>query len=212
MMIRILPLVVGLLPIIGVTAAYVISVRAGTVPACMPLLDGCTSISATGRYAPGSTPFAATLLPQAVFLALLWRLSAAWLRQRSAAPRGARVIVICGVTGAVALVLYVVFLGTKQPFYEFMRYFGIYFYFLGTAVSQLLLTLAMNPSRLRRVMLWVVLTPFGLGVVNLIQKAIITAPNNIENRIEWNAALLMQIWFVLLYIEWRKSAPIRWVS
>lgn len=207
MIIRVLPLVVGLLPIIGVTTAYLISVRAGTVPACMPLLDGCTSISATGRYAPGNVPFAAALLPQAVFLSLLWWCSAAWLRQVAPAARSASIIVVCGLTGAVALVLYVAFLGTKQPFYEFMRHFGIYFYFLGTAVSQLLLTLAMNASCLRRAMLWVILTPFGLGVVNLIQKTIVSTPNNIENRIEWSAALLMQLWFLLLYFEWRKFAP-----
>lgn len=212
MIIRILPLVTGLLPIIGVTFAYWISIRAGTLPSCMPLLDGCTSISATGRYVPGSTPFAAALFPQAGFLALLWWLSAQWLRQVAPAARSARIIVISGITGAVALVLYVVFLGTKQPFYEFMRYFGIYFYFLGTAISQLLLTLAMSPSRLRRTMLWVIVTPFVLGVLNLIQKTIFSAPNNIQNRVEWTAALLMQVWFVLLYFEWRKSAPLRWIS
>lgn len=211
MLIRVLPLVVGLLPIIGVTIAYLISVRAGTVPACMPLLDGCTSISATGRYAPGSTPFAAALLPQAGFLAVLWWTSAAWLRQVAPDARSARIILICGITGAVALILYVAFLGTKQPFYEFMRRFGIYFYFLGTAISQLLLTLALPPSWLRRAMLWVILTPFALGVLNLLQKEMIRVPNNIENRIEWSVALLMQVWFVLLYFEWRKLPPIGWL-
>jgi hypothetical protein len=109
------------------------------------------------------------------------------------------------VIGAVALVVYVTFLGTKQPFYEFMRHFGIYFYFLGTAVSQILLSLAMPRSGLRTAMLWVIATPFALGVLNLVQKLLLSHSNNIENRIEWTAALLMQVWFLQLYVAWRRT-------
>jgi hypothetical protein len=29
--------------------------------------------------------------------------------------------------------------------------------------------------------------------------------NNFENRIEWISAVLMQVWFVLLYLAWRRS-------
>ncbi len=86
-----------------------------------------------------------------------------------------------------------------------MRHFGIYFYFLGTALSQILLTGSMPRSRLRSMMLFVIGTPFVLGIINLLQKAVLTAPNNFENRIEWISALLMQVWFVLLYFAWRRS-------
>ncbi|NQV87340.1 MAG: hypothetical protein HQ492_09730, partial [Woeseiaceae bacterium] len=111
-------------------------------------------------------------------------------------------------SGVAALVLYVTFLGTKEPFYEFMRHFGIYFYFLGTALSQFLLTTAMPRSSLRNAMLGFVGTPIALGLANLAQKAVLEQPNNIENRIEWISALLMQVWFVLLYVAWRKSGLI----
>jgi hypothetical protein len=171
----------------------------------MPLFEGCTSISSAGRYLPGSMPFRAVLLPQAAFLIVLWWFAAAWQKSVATNSRNRKMILFCGVAGAVALVLYVTFLGTKQPFYEFMRRFGIYFYFLGTALSQLLLTLDMPRSRLRSVMLWVIATPFALGVINLVQKAILADTDGIENSIEWSAALLMQIWFVLLYFVWRRS-------
>jgi hypothetical protein len=204
-MIRALPLFVGLSPVLGITAAYWLNVDAGTLPSCMPFLDGCTSISATGRYLPGSLVFRAVLLPQAALLVVLWWISTGWLKSLSHGAKGRKSILIFGAVGAVALIIYVSFLGTTQVFYEFMRRFGIYFYFLGTALAQFILTWSMPTSRLRSVMLVVVGTPFILGVINLLQKTILADPNNIENSIEWIAAFLMQVWFVLLYFAWRTS-------
>ena len=204
MLIRALPLFAGLAPILGVTAAYVLGARAGVLRECIPLLDGCTSVSSTGRYMPGSLPFRATLFPQAAFLVCLWWIAAAWLRS-TGAPRYATTIFVSGVAGAVALILYLTFLGTKAPFYEFMRHFGIYLYFLGTALSQLLFTISLQRSPLRTALLAVVLAPWAVGILNLIQKAVLADSNNIENRIEWWAALLMQVWFLLLYEVWRRD-------
>jgi len=204
-MIRALPLFVGLSPVLGVTAAYWLNVDAGLLPSCMPFLDGCTSISSTGRYAPGSLVFRAVMLPQAALLITLWWSSTGWLKTLSSANQARKSILICGAVGAVALLVYVSLLGTTQPFYEFMRRFGIYFYFLGTAFAQLILTWSLPASRLRSVMLAVIGAPFILGVINLFQKAVLADPDNIENSIEWTAALLMQVWFVLLYFAWRKT-------
>ena len=204
-MIRMLPLIAGIGPVLGVCLAYWFNIQGGSLPSCMPLLDGCTSISATGRYMPGGMLFRAVMLPQAAFLAILWWVCADWIRQIAPQSRVANAVVISGIVGAIALVLYVTFLGTEQPLYEFMRRFGIYFYFLGTVISQLLLTLAMPTSRLRTAMLWMIGTPFLLGLINLLQKALLEQSDKIENGIEWTAALLMQVWFVLLYVAWRKS-------
>jgi len=204
-MIRVLPLIVGIVPVIGVAAAYLLNVRAGVLPNCMPLLDGCTSISATGRYMPGSMPFRAVLLPQAAFLVILWWIAIGWLKQVAPASRVRHLVFFSGVVGAVALVIYVTFLGTKQPFYEFMRHFGIYFYFFGTAIAQIVLTVAMPHSRLRIPMLWVIGTPFVLGLLNWAQKLWLSDSDIFENSIEWISALLMQVWFVLLFFAWRKS-------
>ncbi len=204
-MIRVLPLITGIPPILGVGLAYVIGVHHGVLPSCVPFIEGCTSISATGRYMPGSMAFRAVMLPQAAFLAILWWVCADWIRQISPQSRVSNAVVASGIAGAIALVLYVTFLGTEQPFYEFMRRFGIYFYFLGTVISQFLVTLAMPRSRLRIAMLWVIGTPFLLGLLNLLQKVLLDEPDKLENGIEWTAALLMQVWFVLLYYAWRKS-------
>jgi hypothetical protein len=204
-MIRFLPLFVGLAPIVGVVVAYWLNVEADKLPSCMPLIDGCTSISATGRYVPGSMVFRAVLLPQAPLLIFLWWVGVHWLRTIAPSARVHRAILICGVTGAIALILYVMFLGTKQPFYEFTRRFGIYFYFLGTALAQVIMARAMPQSLLRTAMLWVISIPFALGILNLLLKVLLDDSNNFENSIEWVSALLMQAWFVLLYFSWRGS-------
>ncbi|MGI9248611.1 MAG: hypothetical protein ACR2QI_06320, partial [Woeseiaceae bacterium] len=185
------------------------------LPSCIPYLDGCTSVSATGRYMPGSLVFRSVMLPQSVLLLFLWYLSAQWLRAIAPSSRAPGAIVVAGVAGALALVLYVTFLGTKAPFYEFMRRFGIYFYFLGTATAQLTLAIALlghakrtatsSMRRLAIAMLWLCGMPFALGVLNLVLKAVLDNPDFAENRIEWNSALLMQGYFIVLYVAWRTT-------
>ena len=204
-MVRLLPIWVGLMPVLGVTVAYVLNVDATILPSCMPLLEGCTSISSTGRQLPGSLMFKAIMLPQAALLAALCWIAASWLRSIRPQSRLPRAVLICGVIGSVALVIYVTLLGTQAPFYEFMRRFGIYFYFLGTALSQLLLTLGMRRSALRTAMLTIITMPLVLGVANLIQKELTVNADQIENAIEWSAALLMQAWFVLLFFAWHAT-------
>lgn len=193
MLIRLLPLVIGVLPFAGVMTAYCLGVRADALRSCNPFFDGCTFISSTGRYLPESLVFKATLLPQATFLIFFWWLDVEWLRAAAPSSTYTRTILIFGISGAIALLVYVVFLGTKQPVYEFMRRFGIYFYFLGTALAQLLFSLALRPSRMRVAMVWSILCLFALGAVNLLQKSIIASPDNIENRIEWIVAFIMQV-------------------
>jgi hypothetical protein len=146
-------------------------------------------------------------------LALLWILSAAWLGQLDAATaRTRRWIVALGLVGALALVVYVSFLGTTTPVYSFMRRFGIYFYFLGTVLAQLIVAArvaaVVEPWPLRRIgqyMLACALFPFALGILNLILKSILTDPDAPENAIEWIASLSMQAWFLGLYLAWRRT-------
>jgi ABC-type multidrug transport system permease subunit len=96
-----------------------------------------------------------------------------------------------------------------------MRRFGVYFYFLGTATAQLTLaivllehakrTAALSLKRIATVMLWLCGLPFALGILNLVLKAVLDDADFAENRIEWISALLMQCYFVVLYIAWRNT-------
>lgn len=219
MSIRWLPLVIGVVPFVGIHVCYMLSVQSGYLSACIPYIHGCNSISATGRTPPASLLFRAIELPLAAFLVVLWPLTVNWLRSMNAAlgTVTARSILVTGTIAALALIIYTTFLGTKEPFYEFMRRFGIYFYFLGITFAQLFTSLALrriakaNPgaglSGLTTTMLAFCLAPFALGVLNLVQKAVLPheTADHIENSIEWIATALLQFWFVALYVAWRRS-------
>lgn len=206
MFLRQLPLITALAPLVGVNLAYWIGVNSDVLPSCNPYFDGCTSISSTGRYPPGDRLFRAVMLPQAVLLAVTWYATALWLRVvRPEAGRAATTVLVAGLLGALALIVYVSYLASNDPFYEIMRSYGIYLYFIGTAVAQIAVSLALEPSRLRNVMLTIMITPFVLGLYNFIQKELISDLNSTENRIEWIVALLMQSWFVALLVAWRRS-------
>ena len=209
-MLRWLPLLTGVLPLVAMFGAFAIGVAYGTLPDCNPIIDGCRSISATGRQPPGSFLFRAIMLPQAILYAFTWYLSYLWLqRLPPGMSRGQEAaILVAGIMNPVALIIYVTFLGTSEPIYEFMRRTGIYFGFLGIAIAQLVIALAMLRTELRalaRVMLTLSAVVFLVGILNLVLKATLDDPDPAENRIEWIASVLMQAWFFVLFLAWRRT-------
>ena len=219
MLIRWLPLLIGVVPLAGVHAAYLIAVDYGYLQACIPYLQGCTSISGTGRYPPASFLFKAVEMGMAVALPVFWYFSVKWLRVLNPDWHSHAVwsIFTSGLIGAIALIFYVTFLGTQEPFYGFMRRFGIYFYFLGTVLAQLFLAVSFRGichtlgdrvlHRLATAMLVLCLMPFALGLLNLAQKSILPyeTADPLENSIEWVASLMMQAYFVVVFLAWRRT-------
>jgi hypothetical protein len=217
MLLRFLPLLAAALPLVAMFGALWIGVAYETLPACFPPLDGCYSISATGRRPPGSFLFRALMLPHAMLLVFLWYFTTQWLRSLDPDLRQStsRVIMISGIVGALALVVYMTFLGTRAPLYEFMRRFGIYFAFLGTALAQVFVALALariskalQDERLlglARVLLSLCAITFVLGILNIVLRAALSETDAIENRIEWIASVLMQGYFLGLFIAWRST-------
>jgi len=219
MLIRLLPLITGIAPVLAVHASYLIGICAGVLPACIPYLEGCTSISATGRYPPASFLFKSVMMPEAILIAAYWLFSVAWLRALSRIAgrndNGGTAIAVFGVAGALFLILYVAFLGTQAPFYDFMRRFGVYLYFLFTVIAQLILAgkvLSVSSSlripgvvRITKYQLGVALIPFALGILNLVLKSVLDDADAAENIIEWIFALLMHTYFLLSYFSWRAT-------
>jgi hypothetical protein len=219
MLLRVLPLITGLVPIVAIHLSLLIAVNAGSIPACIPYIEGCASISATGRYPPASFLFKAVMMTESVVMIAYWLFNVAWLRSMEKLHgwpgNGGTAMGVLGTGGALFLVLYVTFLGTQEPFYEVMRRFGIYFYFALTVVAQILLALKSKqlstalrmPSitRIANIQLALASAPFALGVLNLTLKATLADPDPAENVIEWISALLMHLFFVLSYISWPDS-------
>jgi hypothetical protein len=183
-------------------------------------VDGCTSISGTGRYPPASFLFKAVEMAMAVALPVFWYFSVKWLKALDPGWHSHAVwsIFVSGGIGALALIVYVTFLGTTEPFYEFMRRFGIYFYFLGTVLAQLFLAVSfrgvskgLGDRALRRmamIMLVLCLMPFALGILNLVQKSVLShaTADALENSIEWIASLMMQAYFFVVFFAWRRTS------
>lgn len=219
MLIRLLPLITGFAPILAAHMSYLIAIRYDVLAACIPYIEGCTSISATGRYPPASFLFKSVMMPEAILLAAYWLFSVAWLRSLSRIAgrndKAGTSIAVFGIVGAIFLIVYVTFLGTQGPVYDFMRRFGIYLYFLFSVIAQLILaskvlslsSILRMPDvvRITRYQLAVAIIPFALGVLNLILKATLRDPDPAENIIEWIFALLMQSYFLLSYFSWRAT-------
>lgn len=225
MPIRYLPLVTGLLPVVAIHTSLLLAFHAGAIPVCIPYVDGCASISATGRYEPASYVFKPAMTLQAALLTAYWFAAAGWLRSlaenRESHGSVGRSIVAFGIASSVALVIYVTFLGTQTPLYEFMRRFGIYLYFLFMVIAQITLAvrtmrIASLPGleRVRGIARWqllLALIPCLLGILNLTLKATLDNPDAAENIIEWIAALMMQVYFMLSWLSWQSTGfEIQW--
>lgn len=195
----------GLVPIATVIACTAWSMGAGLIGACLPLVDGCTSISRACRQVPVIYLFRTIMLPCAALLALFW-----WQeRTRLAAlapgkPALRRAASALAFVGAAFLVPYVVFLGTDGPVYEFLRRIGICFFFAGTGFAQLIATVGIDggsgerPARAAHLArLALVLAMLALGPLNLVLKATLEDPDRAENVIEWWFGLAMFAWFAL---------------
>lgn len=219
MMLRILPLATGLVPIIAVFTSFWIAAKTGNVPSCNPFVDGCTSVSATGRYPPASYLFKGAMLPQSMILSCYWLFNVAWLRALAVAtgkvPRNTYLVGTLGVTGSLFLILYVTFLGSQEPFYEFMRRYGVYLYFLLNVIAQIILASKVLPIaknlanrrlvKLTRLQLFLGWFPFALGALNLVLKATLEDAGPSEARIEWIFAMQMQLYFLVTYFSWRET-------
>ncbi|MEM1264294.1 MAG: hypothetical protein AAGH76_17980 [Pseudomonadota bacterium] len=185
------------IPIVAVIVSATIAMTLELVPRCLPLIDGCTSISATGRYPPASYVFKGTILPFTGLLALYWLVVVKWLRRLpNAAPwRLANLCLGLALFSAVALAVYAVLLGSHGDAYEFMRRFGIYFFFLFTVIAQVLTALRLRASSpTHRAGTWqlrTALAMLALGLLNVVLKTILADPDPAENVIEWIFGLVM---------------------
>lgn len=204
----------ALLPFIVINLAYLGSVLGGHVASCIPNITGCTSISSAGRYGLSYYFFKAGILPSAVLLAGFWILCRRWLIELGDDDSAmARWITVLGVLAAVFLILYTVFLGSKGDFYNLMRRFGVTLYFGFSGLAQILLLARLRrlraegatqiPNRLLRLMLLLLLALLIIGLASIPISNFIVDKHRPRNIVEWNFALLMIGYYVLIWRAWR---------
>ena len=79
MNVRLIPIMAALLPFLAVHGSYLVAASYGQVDWCVPYIDSCTSISATGRKPPASYLFRALMLPSAMIMMCYWWFNYSWL-------------------------------------------------------------------------------------------------------------------------------------
>lgn len=205
-----------LLPVAVVHACYAIATSAGYLPLCVPYVDGCTSISATGRHGLAYVVFKAGILPTAVLLALFWRAAADWLAVLGDGSRRARDWVRwLGFTGAAFLVLYTVALGHKGDFYNLMRRFGVTLYFGASYLAVIVLVSRLErlaragstavPRRLLRALVALATVLLALGLGSIPVSNFVADKDPIENAIEWVFTLLLFACYGLVGLAFRAT-------
>lgn len=200
-----LPLAIAVLLAVAAHVALWLSIRDGWIEACVPYLDGCTSISRAARHGLGNHLFRLMVLPCAALLGLHWWLSARWL------GRGQRALVWLGAVAAGALAVYATFLGTDGEAYRVLRRYGVVCFFGFVYLAQLgflrgLRAAAGAHRRLFTAMATVCALMLMLGVGNVVAGALVVdegLKDRIENVLEWHLGWLLAAWYLLHAGLWR---------
>jgi hypothetical protein len=189
-----------------------VSIASGAVEPCLPYLDGGTSISRACRPEPAVHVFRALVLPSTAAIAATWWIASGWLaREGLAGPRTRRWMLGLGVVGALFLVLYASFLGTQGHTYRLLRRYGVYVFFAGTSIAELILTVVLARARppalepwVRRAMVAACVAMAAAGPLNLLAERVVER-DRAACFFEWWFALAMIGYPLLLARVWQRS-------
>ena len=202
-----LPLAIAVSFIVAAHVALWLSIRDGHVAACVPVLEGCASISRAARHGLGNHVFRLLVMPCALLVGLHWWLASRWL------GRGWRDVAWLGGIAAVALAVYATFLGTDGEAYRFMRRYGVVCFFGFGYLAQLRFLRGVREDarpgrRLSAAMAGVSAMMLLLGLGNVAAGALVAdeaLKDRIENALEWQLGWLLAAWYVLHAGLWRKA-------
>lgn len=211
----VLPLIAGSVPLLTLVVTYLVSAIKGQIPWCLPLLEGCTSISAAGRQEPAIYVFRGLMLPSALLLGLYWVLSLTWIRRQCGGqPRKPTTwLVAVGICGALFLMLHAVFLGGEGESLSLLRRFSVSLFFGLTLLAELMQVRwlffmqrigSIAPSWLPNTLRWMALLTLVLGVVSLLV-SVAYHRNGYNNIAAWNLMVLLFLHVILSAFGWRAT-------
>jgi hypothetical protein len=212
---RTLALIIAILPLLISNVVYLLSAYEGFIPWCIPYIDGCTTISKAARSGNSIFIFRATMIAYGVLLIWFWIYVRQWLDQLYGHTTNiARFILWLGIVGAIFFIVYIDFLGTTGEVNRFMRRYGILIYFICTPIAQILLFrqhYKILPSlqkgtikpRVLQYQLALIVLMLAIGIVNGVLEVTYTKTAESNNIVEWNLALLMQLYFLGLFFIWK---------
>ncbi|MDX1556309.1 MAG: hypothetical protein R3212_09805, partial [Xanthomonadales bacterium] len=175
---------------------------------CNPYVEGCVSTSRAVRSGPGLLWFKAAMLPVAALMLITWRATGAWMvAQGDPQPGVRRWAVRLGIGGAIALVFYVLYLGTDGAVYAWLRRYGVVFFFGLTALAQLVTARFLwgvfpaGAPAVARMLLGVVSLQWAIGVFSVLKRLLFVDAefiDRLENITEWLMIMCMSLVFILI--------------
>ncbi len=185
---KIIPQFVFFIPVLTVTISYFISSFGGLVDWCMPLLDGCTSISKVGRYGISFYLYKLFITPSVILAMIFWYQINLYIHKSN-------FLFSLGTVSSIFLIVYLIALGFDGNIYRFMREIGIFVFFILTPACQVWLTISISNQKIRdKNILYILIFLYLICLVSYL--LILPLDNaNYENIIEWNFALLIFLFF-----------------
>lgn len=216
MRLNFVPLIVALIPLGAIHLCYLLAAQAGHVPWCVPYLDSCTSISASGRQGPESHVFRAAMLPSAAVMMVYWLLVHEWVRAlggRWAIVR--RTMLGFGLIAALGLIAYVAVLGEIGEGYRLQRRIGVMLFYGLTILAQILMTIQTGEAARTRPSLVLVRAFRGFlalsavtvlaGLASLLLWAFFEGYDRIEDAFEWWVTLFILLHPLVTFVAWKGS-------
>ena len=195
-------LLVSIIPFIAIHLSFILSVQNEYLSLCNPYIDGCYSISRVARQPSSIIIFKVLMLISALFLFFLW--------PKLFKPNYNKLLILIGRLGSLFLIAYIVALGEEGFFYEIMRRFGVFIFYIFTLISQWVFTFS-TQMRIRRFFL----KNFLINIIVFLQLLafLLAIPffiffknyGYIENIIEWWITLLITLWFFINFIYYKKN-------
>jgi len=208
---RFISLACFLLPVFTVIISYIISINLDLVAKCIPNFEGCTSISRVGRYEPVKFFFKPMMYFYSLIIFFFWITFSKEINNFKIKSKN---LVILTFITVIFLCLYITFLG-ESNLYSFFKRIGIYFYIISIVLLQLFSNkiLISNQKKLSKIFNYkIVKLNYGLSWLLVISGLILlpvlvikidTFPQ-IKNIISWNYFLLIQLFFLLFFISFKK--------
>ena len=206
-----LSFLIFIFPSFTVILSYLISLNLNLVPSCIPIIDGCTSISRAGRYYPVNYFFKSFIFISGCLIIFYWFKNFSFFNSYFASKLN-KIAFIIGILSVIFLFLYIAFLG-ESNYYKFFRKIGIFIYILFAIISELLLSIIYFKNRNYKffltnfieLKLYLSLLITILGILFLpFMTMKIDNVANLRNIIAWNYFLLIQINYLSTYFCWKR--------
>ena len=181
-------LIIFLVPIITICISYVISAFYGYVDWCLPIIDGCTSISKVGRYGISFYLYKILVIPSVLLMIYFW------LKVYLDVYKNIFLLFLSFIA-CIFLIIYLIALGFDGPIYRFMREVGIFAFFVFMPICQIWLTASAPKESLKTKFFLYLLILLFIGFCFVYFYILPMDNNNYENIIEWNFAFGIFLFF-----------------